>query len=230
MARCNMHIVGIEKIVPCDELKALTAALDGAAFSSGKATATPAAKRIKNNLQLPSDQFVARRGARILLGLLEANAPFQAATLPVAATTPRFCRYEVGMGYGDHRDMPMMDGKRPLRTDIAVTISLTGAGMYEGGDLVIESDGAAQRWKGDAGDCVVYPANTRHRVDTVTSGVRLVAILWIQSAVRDPYKRRILFEMATELDALSRKCPQANDELRRLAGCHANLVRLWAEP
>jgi PKHD-type hydroxylase len=225
-----MHIVGIEKIVPQNELEALTASLQAAPFASGKVTATPAAKRIKNNLQLPSDQYVARRAARILRGLLDASPPFQAATLPVAATTPRFCRYEVGMGYGDHRDMPMMEGPKPIRTDIAVTISLSGAGTYQGGELVIESDGAAQRWKGDAGDCVVYPANTRHRVETVTSGVRLVAILWIQSAVRDPYKRRILFDMAIELQALSRKCAHAGEELRRLAECHANLVRLWAEP
>jgi PKHD-type hydroxylase len=224
-----MHIVGIKKIVPEDEVDALTAALGGASFVSGKATATPAAKRIKNNLQLPPETDVARRGARTLLGLLDASAPFQAATLAVAATTPRFCRYEAGMGYGDHRDIPMMDGREPIRTDIAVTISLTGAGMYQGGDLVIESDGAAQRWKGDAGDCVVYPANTQHRVEPVTGGVRLVAIMWIQSAVRDPNKRRILFEMATGLDALSRTCSQATDELRRLTDCHANLVRLWAE-
>jgi PKHD-type hydroxylase len=225
-----MHILHIERIVPPHELKVLTAALSSASFVSGTATATTSAKRVKNNLQLPSEEFIARRGARTVLGLLEASAPFQAATLPVAITPPRFCRYERGMGYGDHRDLPVMAGKRPIRTDIALTISLTSAGTYQGGDLVIESDGAAQRWKGDAGDCVVYPANTWHRVETVTDGVRLVAIAWIQSAVRDPYKRRILFEMASELSALSRKCPQASEEIRRLSECHQNLVRLWAEP
>jgi PKHD-type hydroxylase len=225
-----MHIVHIERIVPPQELKTLTAALAGATFVSGTATATTSAKRVKNNLQLPSEEFIARRGARTVLGLLEASAPFQAATLPVAITPPRFCRYERGMGYGDHRDLPVMAGKRPIRTDIAVTISLTSLGAYQGGDLVIESDGAAQRWKGDAGDCVVYPANTWHRVETVTDGVRLVAILWIQSAVRDPYKRRILFEMASELSSLARKCPEGSEEVRRLSECHQNLVRLWAEP
>ncbi|MCL2450766.1 MAG: Fe2+-dependent dioxygenase [Polyangiaceae bacterium] len=224
-----MHIVTIPQIVPEDDVNALTAALAGAAFVSGKATALPAAKRIKNNLQLRPESDVARRGAHALLRLLEASAPFQAATLPVAATTPRFCRYDPGMGYGDHRDVPVMEERAPIRTDIAVTISLTGAGLYDGGDLVIESDGAAHRWKGNAGDCVVYPANTRHRVETVTSGVRLVAIMWIQSAVRDPSKRRILFDMATAVADLSRKCPEASEQARRLTDCHANLLRLWAE-
>lgn len=224
-----MHIVGIQKIIPEPELHALTSALAGAAFVSGKATASASAKRIKNNLQLPPDTEDARRGARSVLALLQASAPFRAATLGVASTTPRFCRYDEGMGYGDHRDVPIMAGRRPIRTDIAVTVSLSRAETYEGGDLVIESDGAAQYWKGDAGDCIVYPANTRHRVETVTGGARLVAIMWIQSAVRDPSKRRILFEMATELDALSRKFPEANDEVRRLRECYENLVRFWTE-
>jgi PKHD-type hydroxylase len=224
-----MHIVAIQKLVPQNELTALTAELARASFVSGKATATASAKRIKNNLQLPPDSDVARRGVRTLRALLEASAPFQAATLAIAATTPRFCRYDAGMGYGDHRDMPIMAAAQPIRTDLAVTISLSGADTYEGGDLVIESDGAAQRWKGGAGDCIVYPANTRHRVEPVTRGARLVAIMWIQSAVRDPSKRRILFEMQTELHALSRKCPEASEEISRLKDCHQNLVRLWAE-
>lgn len=224
-----MHIVGIQNIIPERELNALTSALEGAPFISGKATATASAKRIKNNLQLRPDSEVARHGAETVLAHLQASAAFRAATLAVAATTPRFCRYEVGMGYGDHRDVPIMSGRQPIRTDIAVTVSLSSAETYAGGGLVIESDGAAQHWKGDAGDCIVYPANTRHRVETVTSGARLVAILWIQSAVRDPSKRRILFEMATELESLSRKFPEASDEVRRLKDCYENLVRFWTE-
>jgi hypothetical protein len=35
--------------------------------------------------------------------------------------------------------------------------------------------------------------------------------------------------MQTELNAHSRKCPEASEEISRLKDCHQNLVRLWAE-
>src|SRR5262249_14657130 len=152
----------------------LSATLVSAPFVSGSRSAAPHAALIKNNLQLPADHALAIRGARTLLGVLMSNPAFQAATLPATMTVPRFCRYDVGMGYGDHHDSPMMNPR--VRTDIAVTVSLTEADSYGGGELVIDTDGAAWSWKGGAGDCVIYPGSTRHRVEPVVRGVRLVAI------------------------------------------------------
>ena len=73
-------------------------------------------------------------------------------------------------------------GSTPLlRCDIAVTVSLSERSSYEGGELVIDVAGVPQRWKGDAGDCILYPADTLHRVEAVTKGERVVAVFWIQS-------------------------------------------------
>jgi PKHD-type hydroxylase len=105
---------------------------------------------------------------------------------------------------------------------------LVAADTYEGGELVIDTEGAPESWKGDAGDCVIYPADTRHRVEPVRRGVRAVAICWIQSLVRDPAKRQILFELWSCSRSL-----QASDtrvEGDRIRRSHDDLVRLWAEP
>lgn len=222
-------LVPLHRVVPGREIAQLSAALASAPFVSGSRTAAPHAALIKNNLQLPADHALAVRGARTLLGVLMSNPAFQAATLPATMTVPRFCRYDVGMGYGDHHDSPMMNGASRVRTDIAVTVSLTEAESYGGGELVIDTDGAAWSWKGGAGDCVIYPGSTRHRVEPVLRGVRLVAIMWIQSLVRDPEKRRILYEMTTAMEAL-RGDDASTQALEHLRNAHANLLRMWAEP
>jgi PKHD-type hydroxylase len=92
---------------------------------------------------------------------------------------------------------------------------------------VIDSDGIGQRWKGDAGDALVYTSDTIHRVEPVTHGARLVAIFWIESLVRDPAKRQILFDLAGALDGAvaDARCGRQAAAIRR---CHANLLRLWA--
>jgi PKHD-type hydroxylase len=207
---------------------ALCDALALAPFVSGEATAAPEAAKIKHNLQLPATHPAAIQAARAIITACSQDAAFQAATLPVASTTPRFCRYDVGMGYGDHHDNPIMGGINRIRSDIAVTISLVGAEAYDGGELVIDSERAAYRWKGSAGDAIAYPASTRHRVDPVQRGSRWVAIFWIQSLVRDPAQRRILFDLWSAADSLARGV--APEQARSIAHARHSLLGMWAEP
>jgi PKHD-type hydroxylase len=130
------------------------------------------------------------------------------------------------MGYRDHLDSPHM-GEMQVRTDISVTIALSDADAYTGGELVIDCDGLGQRWKGNAGDALVYSSDTVHRVEPVTRGARLAAIFWIESLVRDPTKRQILFDLADAFDGLApdARCARQAAALRR---CHGDLLRLWA--
>jgi PKHD-type hydroxylase len=207
---------------------ALAEILKAAPFSSGASTAAPGALTIKNNLQLASNHPLAIEGAQRVARELGAHSLFQAATLASAVTPPRFCRYEKGMAYGDHQDSPFMGGARRLRTDIAVTISLADRSSYEGGELVIDSDGASHAWKGNAGDCIIYPANTLHRVEPVRDGARAVAILWIQSIVREPARRRVLFDLFAAGEALDRE-GSAPAEIARLRECYGHLLRMWSE-
>jgi PKHD-type hydroxylase len=111
---------------------------------------------------------------------------FNAAALPMRLRAPIFSRYRPGMSYGLHVDDALMGGANPVRTDLALTLFLSDPADYDGGELVIESGGLAQGWKLPAGDAILYPANTLHRVAEVTRGERHAAILWVQSHVRGP--------------------------------------------
>ena len=150
-------LVPIAKLVDEQRLSLIDAALRGAAFVYGKSSAVGSAARVKNNLQLPAQSAEAKRAVSVVLEALRANTKFQAASFPAAMTPPMFCKYQPGMGYGDHIDSPIMGGTPHLRCDIAVTIALANASTYEGGELVIDVAGVPQRWKGDAGDCILYP-------------------------------------------------------------------------
>ena len=84
-----------------------------------------------------------------------------------------------------------------------------------------------------AGDAVLYPTTDYHRVEPIRSGVRRVALFWIQSMVRDAERRQILTEMWMTLDYLYQQQPvaQVNDNpaFKLLNKARSNLVRMWAE-
>src|SRR5262245_31387871 len=197
-------------------------------FISGKASAVGRAAAIKDNLLLAPDSPAATEAVALLTGALRASSQFQTAAWPDAMVRPLLCRYDVGMHYGDHVDAAIMgEGDDQIRCDLAVTICLSDASDYEGGELVIDSAGVARPWKGRAGDAIVYPADTMHRVAPVTRGVRDVAVSWIQSMIRAPERRRILFDLRAALDAFDR-LPAPPPETEALRRSYFNLIRLWA--
>jgi PKHD-type hydroxylase len=142
-----------------------------------------------------------------------------------------FARYGEGRAYGAHVDDALMgldDLAGPVRTDLAVTVFLAAADADDGGELVIESTAGEQAFKLGAGDAIAYPATTLHRVEPVTRGVRLVAVTWVQSLVRDPAAREVLFD----LDAARRAVFEREGKgpaFDLVAKSHANLLRRWAE-
>ena len=139
-----------------------------------------------------------------------------------------FCRYGVGGTYGDHVDGAMMgDANEQVRCDVAMTVCLSDASEYDGGDLVIDAAGVPTVWRGKVGDVIVYPASTLHRVTEVTRGARDVAISWIQSMVRDADCRRILFDLKSALDAFD-ALPTPPAEAEAIRRSYFNLVRMWA--
>jgi PKHD-type hydroxylase len=183
-------------------------------------------ERKKHRLQVPNDYAEADQVASIVLDAVSQNALFQAATYPETYSPPRICHYGPGMGYRDHLDNPHMGSDR-VRTDVSVTISLTDGASYEGGDLVIDSDRTESRWKGNAGDCIVYSGHTIHRVDPVVRGARIVIIFWIQSMVREDAKREILFDLARGFIDGDRADPARAETMHR---CHRRLLKMWSEP
>ena len=79
-----------------------------------------------------------------------------------------------------------------------------------------------------AGDLVLYPGTSVHRVEPVTSGVRLAAFFWIQSMVRDAERRTLLFELDGAIQRLAKDVP-GNLTLVDFAGVYHNLLRQWAD-
>ena len=222
-------LLQIPGVLKPEELSSLRELIGGAGFEDGAATAGIAAREVKRTLQIPQASEIGRKGAAIVVEALRRNAVFFSAALPHRMHGPIFNRYDVGMTYGEHVDNALM-GASPatVRTDVSATLFLTPPEDYDGGELTVHDSYGAHRIKLPAGSMIVYPATSRHRVEPVTRGSRVSAILWVQSLVRDDMQRRLLFEMDMAVNAL-RKIAGAEKEVASFTAVYHNLVRLWSE-
>jgi PKHD-type hydroxylase len=82
-----------------------------------------------------------------------------------------------------------------VRTDLSATLFLSEPEDYDGGDLVIEDTYGTQSVKFAAGDMVLYPATSLHRVEEITRGSRWASFFWIQSMVKDDGGRTLLYQL-----------------------------------
>lgn len=224
-------ILHLPKVLDADQLGECCSALAAAAWSDGRGTAGYLSNRVKDNMQLPEAHPTARRLGKLILDELDKNQLFISAALPLKVVPPLFNRYEGGQNYGDHIDgavRPVFGTPHRVRTDLSATLFLSQPDEYDGGELVIENGSAAQRIKLPAGDMVLYPGTSVHRVEPVTRGARIAAFFWIQSMVRDDAKRSILFQIDTALQRLGRDVPE-HESLVPLAGAYHNLLRLWSD-
>jgi PKHD-type hydroxylase len=228
VAAVRMSAIVIANALPAALVAELRAAIDSGPFIAGKTTAVGGAVTVKDNLILEPDSAAGLRAAELLAGALMAHVGFQTAAWPEAMLRPQFCRYEVGMGYGDHVDAALMGepGADMIRCDVAMTVCLNDASDYDGGELIIDAAGVPTAWKGRAGDAIIYEANTLHRVARVTRGVRIVAVSWLQSMVREAERRRILYDLRAVLDQLDASPSTASVETLRRT--YFNLLRMWA--
>jgi len=203
--------------------------LDGASFVDGKLSAGMAAAKVKQNEELAQDPDKLQLLYRILMTALGHNTVFKSAALPNKVADFIFARYQPGMHYGDHVDDPVMGGNGPrFRSDVSMTVFLTPPESYDGGELVIRTSFGDKPVKLNAGDAVIYPSSSLHQVAEVTRGQRLVALTWIQSLVRDPGQRELLFELDQAREHLLRDAPD-NEHSKRVDRSYANLLRMWAE-
>lgn len=224
-----MSAIVLARAIPAEILSQIRECTSRGRFSQGRATAIGAAASRKHNLQLSPDDPAEHRAVELLVRALQGHGPFQEATWPDAMMRPLFCRYEPGMRYGDHVDGALLgDPPNLLRCDIAVTVCINDGSEYDGGELVVDSVGIAYGWKGSAGDVIVYPADTSHRVNEVTRGAREVAVLWVQSMVRDAARRRILFDLRSVLDAMD-LAPESALHLETIRRTYFNLIRMWTD-
>lgn len=203
-----------------------------AAWADGALTAGYQSGAVKRNRQLPEQDPVAVALGDDLLDRLAKHLLFMAAALPAKIFPPLFNRYEGGEHFGTHVDnaiRPVAGTPHRVRTDLSATLFLSDPESYDGGELVIEDTLGPRRIKLPAGQMVLYPGSTLHRVTPVTRGVRLASFFWVQSLVREDAQRRLLFELDAAIQGLRRELADNHPELVRLTGVYHNLIRRWAE-
>jgi PKHD-type hydroxylase len=222
-------LLTISRLLNRAQLEKIHQVLAEATFVDGKLTAGFAAARVKDNLEMRTDPERMKLLIRILMSSLGHNETFRFGALPHRVADPIFARYEPGMTYGDHVDDPVMGSSGPrFRTDVSMTVFLNPPDAYEGGELVIRTSFGEKRVKFAAGDAVLYPSSSLHQVAPVTHGERLVALTWIQSYVRDPARRELLYELNLAREKLLKEAPEAQTT-GYVDRSYANLMRMWAE-
>jgi len=211
------------------QLQRVHAMLLIAPFVDGKLSAGSAAARVKNNQEVAREAPELEALNDVVMNSLVRHPVYRAAALPLRVAAPYYARYTPGMTYGEHVDDPIMgvDGM-PYRCDIAITLFLSDISAYDGGELAVRTAFGTQQVKLPAGDAILYPASSLHHVTPVTRGERLVAVTWLQSAVRDPGQRELLYELHLAREKLLHAAPDAI-ETAQVNRSYVNLVRMWSE-
>mgnify|MGYP002140250797 CR=1 FL=1 len=177
------------------------------------------------------DDPIAHELAGQVLAALERNPLFLTATLPARIFPPMFNRYEGGGTYGNHVDNAVRvlpDGTR-VRTDVSATLFLSDPDDYDGGELTIDDTYGTHTVKLPAGDLVIYPSTSLHRVTPVTRGARIACVFWVQSLIRDDAQRTLLLDLDLAIQRLNRSGAEP-DVAVALGGTYHNLLRMWATP
>ena len=223
-------LLHIPEVLTHDELAHVRQALHTAEWTDGRETVGAQGARVKRNQQLPDASPLRAELGKLVLAALQRNPLYFAATLPLKTLPPRFNRYANGGEYGFHVDGAVMrlgDGQQ-LRSDVSCTLFLNEPDEYDDGELVVSDTYGEHEVKLPAGDLIVYPSSSLHKVAPVTRGARLAAFFWVQSMVRDDAKRQMLFEMDTAIETL-RRGGADDGAVLQLTGVYHNLLRQWSE-
>lgn len=225
-------LISIDRFLGKDEVRQCRQRLDAAEWQDGARTAGTLARLQKRNQQLDDRSETAIAIGNQILRKLGSHPLFISAALPNKIHPPRFNRYADGGTYGAHVDgalMPLPGTNLTLRSDLSATLFLAEPDEYDGGELEIEGPFGAQAVKLEAGDMVLYPSSSLHRVTPVTRGARVAAFFWIESMVRDEGERTLLFDLDQSIQALTLKVGAGDERLLKLTAVYHNLLRRWAD-
>lgn len=223
-------LVHVPKVLAPDALAGLRRILAAAPWTDGRVTSGWQSAEVKNNLQVPEESAEAEAGRKIVLDGLGKSPLFFSAALPKKIFPPLFNHYGGAANvFGDHVDTAvrtMATGER-VRSDLSATLFISDPADYDGGELVIEDTYGSKAVKLPAGDLILYPATSVHRVEPVTRGSRIASFFWIESMVRGDDQRRLLLDFDLAILALQRAHGTTEPGVR-LTGCYHNLLRMWA--
>jgi PKHD-type hydroxylase len=214
------------------ELVRCRSLIDQADWIDGNVTSGHQSALAKRNRQIGEDSAEAKELGGIILDALGRAPLFIAAALPLKVFPPLFNRYGPGDGFDTHVDnaIRMKRGSDfRLRSDLSATLFLSDPQDYDGGELIVEDHLGTHLVKLPAGDMILYPASSLHRVTPVTRGARIASFFWIQSMVRDDSARRTLFDLDTAIQTIAADRGQDDAAIIRLTGVYHNLLRRWAD-
>ncbi len=220
----------IPSVLTATQTADMRSALDAADWIDGKVTVGAQGAQVKRNRQLPESSPLGLELGKIILDALKNNSLFFAAALPARYMPPLFNRYEDGEHYGFHIDgsVRAIAGRGDnLRTDLSATLFLCDPEEYDGGELIVADTYGEHEVKLPAGDMILYPSSSLHKVQPVTRGARVCSFFWVQSMVADNGRRGMLFELDRNIYALREKLGDT-DEVVALTGHYHNLLRQWA--
>ena len=206
--------------------------IDAGDWADGNATSGAQSALAKDNRQLAEDSPAAREAGVLIREALTRNPLFMSAALPHTVYPPLFNRYGGGQAFGDHIDNALRfhrDTGVRIRTDLSATLFLAEPETYDGGELVIEDTFGAHEVKLPAGDLILYPASSLHRVEPVTRGERVGSFFWIQSLVRQDAQRALLFDMDLAIQRVAGQTGLGDPAVVSLTGAYHNLLRMWSE-
>lgn len=218
----------IEHMLAAEQVRGIVAGLADDEFQDGRLTTSNTAPLTKNNLEMRAGATRERLG-KVVLQALQTNPQLQSTALPARYSFPKFSKYGPGMYYDFHTDAGILNLGAPtaLRTDLSCTIFLSEPESYDGGELTVRSSTGTSQWKLPAGSAVLYRTSDLHRVEAVTRGTRIAAVLWIQSHVRDAHQRDILTRLNTVCQTLAQRgTDKAETDL--ISSSIHDLIRLWA--
>ncbi|QYF86144.1 Fe2+-dependent dioxygenase [Brevundimonas sp. PAMC22021] len=225
-------LLHIPEVFTKAEVGALRERLDAGPWADGNMTSGHQSATAKRNRQLPEDSAEAQEVSALVVQALHANPMFVAAALPHTIFPPLFNRYEGGGEFGLHVDNAIRqrgrDGLR-IRSDLSATLFLSEPEDYDGGELIIEEMYGQQSIKLPAGDLVLYPSKSLHRVTPVTRGARVSSFMWLQSLVRDDADRETLFRLDVATQRVAADKGPKNQAVIELTGVYHNLLRRWSE-
>ncbi|WP_363797985.1 Fe2+-dependent dioxygenase [Lysobacter firmicutimachus] len=226
-------LLHVPKVLTAEQVAHCRARLDQAGWADGRITAGHQSAKAKDNAQLPETDPAARELGALILDALAKNPTFFSAALPQRVYPPLFNRYAGGQSFGFHVDNAIRydrsrGGMDAVRTDLSATLFLSAPEEYDGGELVIEDTYGSHSVKLPAGDLVLYPGTSLHKVTPVTRGARVASFFWIQSLLAEDAQRRLMFELDVSIRRLSADVPE-HPALVQLTGVYHNLLRRWSQ-
>ena len=226
-------LISIDQVLTKDEVRQFRQELDASDWNDGAATAGTLAKSVKRNQQVADGSALAVRLGQHILRRLSNTPLFISAALPRTIYPPKFNRYANGGTYGAHVDSALMflpGSSQQMRTDLSATLFLAEPEEYDGGELEVEGPFGVQAVKLGAGDMVLYPSTSLHRVTPVTRGARVASFFWIESLVPDEGERTLLFDLDQSIQQMTPLVAPDDMRLLQLTGVDHNLLRRWAKP